>query len=79
MKEIAKLWLGDASVPGTLYPQYKPAIQVTCHIMSHAFFPLMLEKLLSDLLHCIHLYLLNDILSSVLCFWQICCRIQSQI
>ncbi|KAE8646507.1 midasin [Cucumis sativus] len=27
MKEIAKLWLGDASVPGTLYPQYKPAIQ----------------------------------------------------
>ncbi|XP_038899709.1 midasin isoform X2 [Benincasa hispida] len=27
MKEIAKLWLGDASVPGTLYPQHKPAIQ----------------------------------------------------
>ncbi|KAG7014001.1 Midasin [Cucurbita argyrosperma subsp. argyrosperma] len=27
MKEIAKLWLGGASVPGTLYPQYKPAIQ----------------------------------------------------
>ncbi|XP_022152480.1 midasin isoform X2 [Momordica charantia] len=27
MKEIAKLWVGDASVPGTLYPQYKPAVQ----------------------------------------------------
>lgn len=38
MKEIAKLWLGDASVPGTLYPQYKPAIQVKSHLMFHASF-----------------------------------------